>query len=184
MALVELGAARVHAVDTSEALLGELEAHADGHPVTAHRGDLMEFDRMVGQPADTVVCMGDTLTHLPSPDDVTALIGRIAAGLRPGGRVVLSWRDLTRTPAGLDRFISVRTTDDRVMMCFLEDEGERVLVHDLVHVREDDGWRFDASAYPKLKLAPDRVRAELADAGLDPDFEEFVRGMTVMAASK
>jgi hypothetical protein len=34
--------------------------------------------------------MGDTLTHLPSPEDATALLGRIATGLRRSGRIVLS----------------------------------------------------------------------------------------------
>jgi hypothetical protein len=68
------------------------------------------------------------------------------------------------------------------MTCFLEDQGERVLVHDFVHVWDGDGWRFNANAYPKLKLLPDRFRAELAEAGPDPDFEETVRGTTVMAA--
>jgi predicted TPR repeat methyltransferase len=184
VALADLGARRVHAVDTSAALLRELAGHAGGRPITTHEADLMAFDRIVGEPADTIICMGDTLTHLNSKGDVAALFGKVAAALPAGGRLVLSWRDLSAPPEGLERFIPVRATDERVMTCFLEDRGETVLVHDLVHVRGDDGWRLQKSAYPKLKLCPAWVRAALAAAGLEPVHDQTVRGMAVLAATR
>jgi hypothetical protein len=138
---------------------------------------------VTGSGLDTIVCMGDTLTHLADKADVAVLFAKVANALRDGGRLVLSWRDLSHPPDGLDRFIPLRGTDDRTMVCFLEDRGETVLVHDLVHVRRGkDDWQLHKSAYPKLKLSPDWVRAALADAGLTPVTETTVRGMTVLAA--
>lgn len=183
VALTDLGATRVHAIDTSAALLRELERYAGARSVTTHEADLMDFDAVVGSKADTIVCMGDTLTHLATKADVAALFGKVAGALRDDGRFVLSWRDLTHPPAGLDRFIPLRTTDDRAMMCFLEDQGETVLVHDLVYVRHEDGWQLQKSAYPKLKLSVEWVRGALTQAGLAPVHEETVRGMTVLAAA-
>ena len=183
IALADLGADHVHAVDTSAALLRELEGHAQSRPVTTYLADLLSFDRLIGSLADTIVCMGDTLTHLASRDDVALLFGRIAGSLHKDGRVVMSWRDLSHPPEGLDRFIPVRSTEDRLMLCFLEDCGEVVMVHDLIHERRGDGWNFERSAYPKLKLSSAWVRTALTEAGLKPVFEKTVRGMTVLAAA-
>ena len=43
------------------------------------------------------------------------------------------------------------------MTCFLEYEPSTVKVHDLIWVRQPDGWRFRKGAYRKLRLAPERV---------------------------
>lgn len=182
LALADMGATRVYAVDTSAALLSELTARAEHRPIITLQADLADFDAIIAEPADTVVCMGDTLTHLPAKEDVIALFANAAARLRAGGRLVLSWRDLSAPAAGLDRFIPIRSTNDKHMLCFLEDRGDTVLVHDLVHALGAEGWEFQKSAYAKLKLAPDWVRERLHAAGLTPDYHQTIRGMTVMAA--
>lgn len=183
LALADMGARHVHAIDTSEALLSELTRQAQGRPITPYIGDLRHFDALVRDPADTIICMGDTLTHLPHQDDVTRLFETVATSLRPGGQLLLSWRDLSHPPDGLDRFVPVHGDDQRVMTCFLEDHGETVLVHDLVHVRTRDGWTMQKSAYPKLKLAPAWLRAALRAAGLAPGAERTVRGMTHLVST-
>ncbi len=182
IALADMGARHVHAIDTSEALLSELTRQAQGRPITPLIGDLRQFDALVREPADTIICMGDTLTHLRHQDDVIGLFETVATSLRPGGRLCLSWRDLSHSPDGLDRFIPVHGDDQRVMMCFLEDHGETVLVHDLVHVRADDGWTMHKSAYPKLKLAPAWLREALRAVDLTPGAERTMRGMTYLVA--
>ncbi len=184
IALAEIGASRVHAVDTSAELMSELKARIGGRAIIPHIADLMTFADLLERPADTIVCMGDTLTHLPSIARVTALFASIAGNLGPAGRLVLSWRDLSTPPAGLDRFIPLRADDDRLMLCFLEDNGETVLVHDLVHVHGPNGWELQKSAYAKLKLSLAWVRQALAEAGLTPIFETVERGMTLLAASR
>lgn len=182
MALADLGATHVHAIDTSMALLQELRSVAGNRPITTHEADLIAFDTLIDEPVDTIVCMGDTLTHLPNRDEVSGLFSMLAANLSAGGRCVISWRDLSSPPQGVDRFIPVRSDDDRVMVCFLEDHGEIVLVNDLVHVRTSDGWTLHKSAYPKLKLSRDWIRGALQDAELAVDFERTDRGMTVLSA--
>lgn len=182
VALADLAATRVHAIDTSKALLDELREHAGDRPITTHQLDLLRFGQVLEGSADTIVCMGDTLTHLPRPDDVVSLFRAVGERLGDGGRLVLSWRDLSAPPEGLDRFIPLRATDDKLMVCFLEDRGDTVLIHDLVHVREADGWQLQKSAYPKLKLSPSWVEAELASSGLTVVDERTVRGMTLLSA--
>jgi SAM-dependent methyltransferase len=184
LALLELGATWVHAIDTSELLLTELRQRAGSKPVRTYRADLLTFPALIPEPADAIVCMGDTLTHLRSRDDVAELFRSIAVHLRTCGRFALSWRDMSNPPQGLERFIPLRSSDERLMICCLEDQGETVLVHDLVHVRQLEGWEFQKSAYPKLKLPIAYVRGQLHTAGLQTDFEQTAKGMTVLAGRR
>ena len=74
IALAQLGFSPVIAIDTSSELLDELRSHVDGLPVRIEKADLRELTAIVpaGQ-ATVIVCMGDTLTHLPDKSDVSAL---------------------------------------------------------------------------------------------------------------
>lgn len=180
MALCRLGARKVYAVDTSRKLLDELAGRADGVPVETVHGDLLAFRSLVRAVPDTIVCMGDTLTHLPDRRAVDDLFGMVAAVLPTGGRFVLGYRDLDHPLAGVDRFIPLRGTADKIMTCFLEHQGDVVMVHDLVHVRDDDGWRLFKSVYPKLVLPLAEIRRSLEAHGLDVTFEETARGMSLL----
>ena len=184
IALADMGATQVHAIDTSSTLLAELRSHAGRRPITTHRADLMTFDGLIDRRADTIVCMGDTLTHLASLQDVSLLLNRVAQKLTEGGKLVLSWRDLSGAPAGLDRFIPLRSTDSRIMTCFLEDQGEKVMVHDLIHVKEAGDWVLRKSCYPKLKLTRQWVGDALAGLGFAPVFENTVNGLTFFSAKR
>ena len=184
VALAMLGASSIHAIDQSPTLLSELAANVSDYPITIHNGDLLEFDQLIGEPVDCVLCMGDTLTHLGSHCKVQLLFAKVARSLRSGGQLVLTWRDLSHPPEGLDRIIPVRADDERVMVCFLEDCGERILVHDTVHVRCNDGWTFEKSSYAKLKLSVDWVANAARNIGLTTTHVRTVRGLSQLCASK
>lgn len=182
IALVELGATCVHAIDTSIKLLSELSEHAGDKPVVIHELDLQRFGEVLDTKAETITCMGDTLTHLSNKDDVTTLFNSVSENLREDGQFVVSWRDLSTPAQELDRFIPLRMEDDRLMTCFLEDLGKTVLVHDLVHIRDSDGWRFERSAYPKLKLSSAWIESQLSEAKLSVVSKETIRGMIIIGA--
>ncbi len=136
------------------------------------------------KPVDLIVCMGDTLPHLPSVDDVTALFAGCAEAVAPDGRLVLTFRDLRHELTGLDRFIPVRSSSDKVMICFLEYEEETVKVHDLIYFREDDGWRLEKGVYPKLRLSSDKVAQLLAEAGFHVRHSSKNSGMITILAEE
>jgi SAM-dependent methyltransferase len=185
MALADLGFEGVLAVDTSARLLQELRTNCGNRAVTPIQDDMLNIARHVGPgTADVVVCMGDTLTHLPTRDGVPRLFAAVSTALRRGGQLVVTYRDLATELHGVDRFIPVRSTADKIMTCFLEYHPDVVQVHDLVHIREDGAWRLAKSCYPKLRLAVDEVRRQLAQAGLHVYAAEQVRGMSILAAQK
>ncbi len=176
---------RVVAVDSSQLLLGELATSAAGLRVSTHVGDLLSFDEALaaGEHADLVLCMGDTLTHLESPAQVTELSRTMAGRLAAGGQFIATFRDYSRLPAGTARFIPVRSDDTRILTCFLEEFEHHVQVHDLLHERVDGTWTTKVSSYQKLRLAPEVVRQTFADAGLRAVLEPGPRGMVRLVAS-
>jgi SAM-dependent methyltransferase len=175
---------RVLAVDSSPALLQQLSTFADGLPITAHRGDLLGFEEHLSAAdrADLILCMGDTLTHLETPDAIATLSRTVAARLSSGGRFIATFRDYTRLPAGDARFIPVRADEHRILTCFLEEVGDHVQVHDLLHERKSSGWSTRVSSYRKLRMSPEAVRQAFVDAGLQAIVEPGPRGVVRLVA--
>jgi len=179
LALARLGF-RVLALDVSERLLAELRERARGLPVEAIAGDIRDVARLVPARIDVAVCMGDTLSHFESQADLTRLFAGVAPRLVAGGRLVLTFRDLSGERRGLDRVIPLVASDDLVATCFLEYEPTTVKVHDLVWSRRPDGWRFEKGVYRKLRLAPQRVVTRLQAAGFVVERHEAPAGMIAL----
>jgi SAM-dependent methyltransferase len=186
MALAQLGFSPVIAVDTSSALLDELRSHIGGLPVRIENADLRTLPAIVpGGNATVIVCMGDTLTHLPARGDVSALFREVFDKIRPGGMFVISYRDLTTELFGTDRFIPVRGDDNKIMTCFLEFENaDSVVAHDLVYIRQGAGWSFNKSSYRKLRLGIAWIREELSRAGFEILSEGLSGRLTGLVAAK
>lgn len=175
----------VLAVDTSSYLLAQLRRHGAGLRVKSVRADLREFARHISGPADLILCMGDTLTHLDSTAEVALLLRDVAASLRPGGRFVATFRDYRELPTGDQRFLAVRSDQQRIHTCFLEQLAEYVLVHDIVHEYGNNVWSQQVSSYKKLRLAPEVVVQAAERAGLVCRQRPGPRGMlTILAHSQ
>ncbi len=168
----------VVAIDTSQTLLAQLGTFAQGLPVRALSADLRHFAQFLdGRSPRLVLCMGDTLAHLPDFEQVGALLHEVARSVARGGHFVATFRDHTRALAGTARFIPVRFDADRIMTCFVENDGERIIVHDVLHERRDGEWTMRVSAYPKLRLAPAFIAQTLSRAGLAVTVQAGPRGM-------
>ncbi|MEU9162238.1 class I SAM-dependent methyltransferase [Streptomyces sp. NPDC048424] len=192
LALARLGFSTVTAVDLSRALLDELVGHAEtagfAGAVRTVRADILDaLPHVAGSgTAAAIVCMGDTLTHLPSRGDVRSLLDSVACALRPGGHLVVTFRDLTGELRGDDRFLPVRSTEDQLLTCFLEYvDDDTVMVHDLLHTRSEGEWRLQVGSYPKLRLASDWLSGEARRAGLQVQHAAAgPRGMRILHAIK
>jgi ubiquinone/menaquinone biosynthesis C-methylase UbiE len=183
VALARLGF-EVTAVDLSERLLQELAQHRGSLPITSMQGDLRDLEKFPEESSQVVVCMGDTLTHLPARADIPELFRGIKRILKPGGKVIISFRDVNAELEGLDRFIPVKSDPDRIMTCVLEFEPETVLVTDLFYERTQSGWSFHKSSYRKIRIAPSAVAEELRRAGLMVTFRDIIAGFQILAAVK
>ncbi|MGV9563837.1 class I SAM-dependent methyltransferase [Streptomyces sp. NPDC003480] len=189
LALVRLGFSSVIAVDSSRRLLDELATYAqDTAVVRPVHADIRTVLPEAAEPGTVaaVVCMGDTLPHLPSKADVPVLLGHISRALASGGHLAVTYRDLTVELRGTDRFIPVRSSEDRLLTCFLEYRDEdTVIVHDLLHTRTNGSWQQQAGSYPKLRIASSWLVEQCRAAGLDVRHDaEDTRGLRILHAVK
>lgn len=176
--------ADVVAIDASAHLLGVLESLRGDAPVRTVCDDLHAFPRHVRAPLDLILCMGDTITHLPDVAAVSSLIDAAAAALVPGGRFVATFRDYSAALEGDRRFIPVRSDETRLLTCFLEYGDTTVLVHDILHERTPAGWTTRVSHYPKLRLDIDGLVTGMAAAGWAVRREAGERGLVRLVATR
>lgn len=174
----------VIAVDTSTLLLEELKGHADTLPIKAVEDDLLSFQRYLDSKVNLILCMGDTLTHLPDIPSVERLFSLAAESLRPGGIFVTTFRNYTSPLSGNARFIPVKSDDDRILTCFLEYEPDHVHVHDLLHERIASAWQLRVSTYRKLRLSPEWVSEGLQARGFTVLVEPGSGGMVRVVATR
>jgi SAM-dependent methyltransferase len=174
---------QVLAIDSCEPLLRELKSRAGSPAVSTVTGDLLAFRAHIQLPVDVILCMGDTLTHLPDTAAVEALFTEVAASLVVGGIFVATFRDYVSMPLHGDaRFIPVQADNDRILTCFLEYADTTVRVHDLLHERAAGGWQLRVSSYPKLRLAPQSIVESLRFRGFSARSESGLGGMVRVVA--
>jgi SAM-dependent methyltransferase len=162
--LAEIGF-RVIAVDLSRTLLAELDEKAEGLYIEIINDDLLAFSKHCPDPVELVVCMGDTLTHLDTHRNIRQLLRKIYNTLEIGGRVILTFRDLTVELKGLDRFIPVRSDANTIFTCFLEYGKDHVVVHDMIYERKNNQWELRKSAFKKIRISPKWTKDTLRDIG-------------------
>jgi SAM-dependent methyltransferase len=173
----------VTGIDTSALLLDELHQRSAGLLVRLVTADLLDAEAHVREPVPLMLCMGDTITHLESLEEVDRLFGAVSRCLAPQGHFVLTFRDYTSPAQGTARFIPVRSDADRILTCFLEEQGSHMAVHDILHERREAGWAMRVSAYRKLRLAPALVVERLQAVGLSAVVSAGPRGMLCVVAT-
>ena len=175
----------VTAIDTCEPLLAQLRARSAALPIACVNADILGFSTYVRSTIDLVLCMGDTLTHMPDIASVESLFAEVVESLAKDGMFVASFRDYVSAPLLADqRFILVRSDEHRILTCFLEYGDQHVTVHDLLHEWKDARWQQRVSSYRKLRLAPEWVASKLTERGLAVRRDAGPSGMVRIVATK
>lgn len=183
IALAKAGFA-VRAVDFSRQLLDELASRAHDLSIERIKDDIMHFLGHTTERAELIVCMGDTLTHLESLQDVKAFIKATSNHLESEGKIVFSFRDLTNELRNEERFLAVRSDDKRILTCFLEFFSDHVVTHDLLYENQNGKWIKLISSYPKLRLPASVVTACLEENRIKVKEHKVIRGMVYIIAER
>ena len=175
----------VLAIDFCQELLDELEFRKGNAKIRTVCDDLLNFRCHMSEPAELIVCMGDTLVHLPDFDSVYRVIDDVAESLAPGGRFVYAIRDyISDEPRGVDRFVPIRATDDRIFTCFLDYRENVVHIHDILHSKVNGAWSTTISDYLKLRLDSHDIDDRLKASGLEITGRSLADGMIVVVATR
>jgi SAM-dependent methyltransferase len=182
--LAEIGFS-VMAVDFCAALLSELSERANDLPIRTIHDDILNFPQYVQEPAQLIVCMGDTLTHLESLSSVQSLLSNIGRVLTTNGKLILTFRDYVSVELqGTQRFIPVRSDESTIFTCFLEYHEDVVEVYDLLYRKEGDRWSLNTSSYPKLRIDKNWLCEQLEKSELQVIRNEINNGMICIVAQK
>lgn len=174
----------VTAIDFSNKLLTELETVKKDLPIQTIEADILAFDRYNHLQPELIVCMGDTLPHLPSLAHVQDLFQHIYQQLVSDGQFIVSFRDLSHELKSIERFIPVRSDNDTIFTCFLEYFEGHIMVHDIIQQRYEDIWRQKISSYKKLRLSADVVISLLKEIGFSIISHGTFSGMQLIVAKK
>ena len=173
----------VLAIDFCQELLDELEQRKGSAKVRTVCDDLANFRSHMSDPAELIVCMGDTLVHLPDTQAVEKVVDDVCESLSPGGKFIYAIRDyVSFVPEGPDRFVPIRASDDQVFTCFLDYLDDVVHVHDILHRKVNGEWQTEISDYLKLRLDTEHLNARLRRRGLEITDRSLVDGMIVVTA--
>lgn len=173
----------VYAVDFNQHLLSELNARTKGMAVRTILANIVNTAQYTMN-AELITCMGDTLTHLESLQQVSTLFGEWNNILPEGGKLVLSFRDLTQELEKEERFIPVKAEDDRIHTCFLEYFPGYVRVFDILMEKQNGQWIQKVSSYQKLRLGIEQVKIMLTAAGFAVQDHEVIQRMHYLVARK
>jgi SAM-dependent methyltransferase len=176
----------VFAIDFSNTLLEELQAKKEDLPVRTVLTDILQMDSYPKSQPELVVCMGDTLTHLPDKTSIDKLFVNTFNILAENGLFILSFRELTFELEGEKRFIPVKSDSERILTCFLEYFPEFVRVHDILHEFNPKTGRWDQkiSWYPKLRISKSEIENALLKAGFQIVFSEIMKGFVTIISKR
>jgi SAM-dependent methyltransferase len=181
--LAELGY-QVIAIDLSSHLLAELKENAKDLSIEIINDDLLNFSKHCPDTVELVVCMGDTLTHLNTHQNIREHFRKVYSALEIGGQVILTFRDLTSELKGLDRFIPIRNNANTIFTCFLEFEKDYVKVHDIIYERKHNQWELKKSVFNKIRISPQWAREILQDFGFKVETYDIHNGIVCIIAQK
>ena len=173
---------KVIAIDVCHDLLMELKSHPQGSSIVTVEDNLLNFTGHLHGNVELIVCMGDTITHLQTLEEVQILLEAAGRALEYDGRFILGFRDLTSELKDLDRFIPVRSDSDRIFTCFLEYEKMHVKVHDIIYEKTGNRWVMKKSWFRKLRISPQWMRDCLRTAGFIVENLDINNGMVTILA--
>lgn len=183
VALAKLGF-NVIALDFNRQLLSELHNRIDNLPITIHEKDILNFKDTIENQVEVITCMGDTISHLSSIDEIRKLLKNIYSKLTDSGKVVLSFRDYSAALNDENRFIPVQSDDHQILTCILEYYEDKINVTDLLYAKENGKWIQKISSYQKVRISENKIKEILSAQGFKIEICEIINRLVYIIASK
>jgi len=174
----------VTAIDFNNQLLDELKNNARGQKVEIINEDIRKIKQFAGKEPELIICCGDTISHLNNITEIENLISDISAILKPGGKILFSFRDYSIELTGDSRFILVKSDETRILTCILDYDKESVRVTDLLHEKTETSWNQKVSSYNKVRISTGEISRLLEANGLIIQLNKVVNRMTNIIATK
>jgi 2-polyprenyl-3-methyl-5-hydroxy-6-metoxy-1,4-benzoquinol methylase len=174
----------VKSLDFNIRLLNELTVNTKGMNVEICRIDIREIQQFYAFNPELIVCCGDTLLHLDNKQDIEQLLHGIANILVENGKLLLTFRDYSTPLTENNRFIPIRSDENRILTCILDYETDFINVTDLLYEKNTDGWEQKISFYKKVRVKPDEIVKIIEQNNMTIQYNQTVNKMITIIACK
>ncbi|MFN8673612.1 MAG: class I SAM-dependent methyltransferase [Candidatus Sericytochromatia bacterium] len=182
-ALIECGF-KVIAIDFDKNLLKEL-SDKNLNNIKIINDDIKNFENYLFSKPELIICAGDTISHLENKKEIEVFLSNLAANLKEKGKIVLSFRDYSNKLEGNDRFIPVKSDENKILTCILDYELEKVRVTDLLYEKDiNNNWVQKVSSYFKIRISKQEIITFLENANMKIILDSFTNRMINIIAEK
>ncbi|TGL23785.1 class I SAM-dependent methyltransferase [Leptospira yanagawae] len=183
--LAELGF-DVTAIDFNPQLLSELNQNVKVRslPMQVIDGEITNFELWKEINPELILCCGDTIAHLESFEEIKEWMKQCYSSLLPGGKFILSFRDYSKTLQDKERFIPVKSDENRIHTCVLDYSDKNILVTDLLYEKINGEWQMSVSSFRKVRITSTIIQNYLKELGFHIEVSEDFQRMNFMIATK
>ena len=127
MMLAQLGV-KVTAVDLSAVMLERVGEHARdlGMDLTLVQAGFDELATTIHQPVDAVFCLGNSLPHLLTVNDLSRALENFASVLKPSGLLFMQQLNYDRILHDRERIQSIKESGTKVYIRYYDYDGDHV----------------------------------------------------------
>ena len=133
---------------------------------------------------ELIICIGDTVAHLDSKEEIKQFIKKVYETLIPKGKFILTFHDYGTELIDESRFIPVKSDANKILICFLEYFPEKVKVTDILYNKADENWTQTLSSYYKVRVTKDYITSCLENSGFKITFIDTINRMITIIADK
>ena len=164
--LAQLGVS-VTAVDISQEMLHRLASHAAelGVNIESVQSTFQDLTTTVHKKFDAVFCLGNSLAHLLSADELRQSLRNFAALLRPQGILFIQNLNYDRIIAQHERIQSVKETGGTTFIRYYDYEKDALRFNILKLERHDKAIDTSINSIVLRPLLKDELLCALAEAG-------------------
>ena len=156
VALGEIGF-NVKSVDFNEKLLSELKLKIGGLPIELIKDDIRNVKTFTDSTVDLIICCGDTISHLDTFEQLDKLLQNCYDSLITDGYLILTFRDYSFALADTQRFIPVKSDENRILTCVIDYWDDTITVTDLLYEKDNGTWIQKVSSYNKLRIRTNNI---------------------------
>ena len=127
----------------------------------------------IGGGFDAILCLGNSLPHVLTPEDLTVTVEDFAACLRPGGLLLIQNRNFEPVLARRDRWMPPQTykqgNREWLFLRFYDFEPDGLLTFSVVQLQREKGepWSQQVTSTRLRPLTVEELRQALVGAGFE-----------------
>lgn len=141
----------------------------EGLTVRFVRAGFGQLAPLVGKGFDALICMGNSLPHVPGPEALKETLADFAAVLQPGGVLIIQQRNFDRVCNERQRFMPLQTHregDGEWIFFRFYDFGQKTITFNMVTLtRVGRTWDFQVQATELWPIFRDHLVSLLEAAG-------------------